>query len=256
MIDIIKRILAENQYENIKEGKFYHFLRNISGHKDDYYLIYDIGCNESIKQLDEIIIKSESIFQDLLGYSEDVEKNTTALYLLKTDRKIVPSNPLWHRICEIEEMIEYMKRNVILYTEAEYIEVNSIQGNITNEIREYLKSNEHFLRFKDNNNIRYEIFSKLFIKIHCMNYSFESNEFINLDKRIKVAINKSNNKNIIENCEQIFDGLDNIEQEKMSIDTFLENYINYLQTCDDYESVDDLVEKNINLRLQKERIGK
>ncbi len=214
------------------------------------HLIYDLGSYSSIDELNEEIKQSETVFDDMRDYSGSVEKNTTALYLLKTGKKIDTAEPLWHKICEIEEIVTYMKRNVLCYTENEQIEVNKIEGCFSNEITSYLMKTEKFTSFKKDRDLRYEILSKIFIKMHCMKYIFDPNNFPDIDKGITNLIMKDNILfNNLGLCKNLDDDLDEVIEEKVSEDKIIDDYTqNLLQNS--VKSIDDLVNERINKRLQ------
>lgn len=251
MIDIIKYILQENKYQLIKKADIFYFFKNNSENREDYYLIYNLDSYENIDKLNEKIKQSETVFDDMRDYSGSVEKNTTALYLLKTNKKIDTLTPLWHRICEIEEIVTYMKRNVLCYTENEQIELNKVEGSFTNDIRGYLMTKENFSTFKKDGDLRYEILSKIFIKIHCLKYKFDSNNFPDLEQDIKSEIIKKYDKQFSEDLEYIFTRLDEVIQKKVSEDKLIDNYIQKFHDNVEIKSIEDLANETILKRLQR-----
>lgn len=251
MINFIKNILEENDYILVeKTSDIAYFFENGSENKNDYYLIYDMGYYKSADQLNESIEHSEVVFDSMREYREDVEKNTTAVYLLKTDKEIGTSNPLWHRICEIEEMVAYMKRNVLIYTQAEQNEISEMQGDLTVQIRKYLKLNDNFKRFKYEDDLRYGILSKIFIKLHCLTYNFESKDFIDIEENIKTTLSNVDNEKLNDNFGFVLNGLNEVEQKNKPIDKFLDDYIHVLQNNKDSRITDDLIEDRIKTKLQ------
>ncbi len=255
MIDIIKKILEENQYKLLQnvDNRFY-FLKNNSENKQDYYLIYNLGSYESIEMLTKKIKESENDFNDMRKHGPSVEKNTTALYILKTDQKVDASNQLWHKICEIEEIVTYMKRNVLCYIEEEELEINKIAGSLTDEIMNYLIGKENFGVFKKNGELKYEILSKIFIKMHCLKYKFDPNDFSDVDQSVRdILAVKNIHKKFVENLDLLYKNLDDAIYKRVSEDEIIDNYMEKLLKDNiEIKSIDESVDKEINRRLQRQ----
>lgn len=252
MIDILINILEENEYKLIENTKEYRFLRNNSENKEDYYLVYSLGNYESIERLNEKIKQSEIVFDKMRKYGADVQKNTTALYLLQTNKKNETSDPLWHKICQIEELVTYMKRNVLFYTPDEQAEIKKIKGNYTNEISTYLSLSDNFTKFKEDKDLKYAILSKIFIKMHCLKYNFNLNEFPDLEREINELI-KDNKYGT--NSEFLFKSTDKInkiqdeEQKIIETDKLIDEYIQRVKNSVNIDI--KLIEDEINNEIAK-----
>ena len=247
MIEYIEKIFLENEYEVFEKSNSKIFLKNISEVKDDYYLIYDLGEFESIQNLLELIDDSEEYFSRFRSDFEDIDKNTTAVYLLNVEDSLV-DDKLWHFFCETEEIVRFMKRNVLHYTNSElnYLETISTENNLTTEILMKLKKHELFKAYKEKPDVNndYRILAKLFIKLNCLVYRFDKIDgFDNLDTNIKDRVN---NSEVVNNSDYdyIIEQVDMIIDEEINYDEFYSDFSTRIKNINS-KSVDERVDKRI-----------
>ena len=216
VINILKDIFKKNEYRvedafnDINQIGFIGSINKLD--RKDYYLVIDVNMstitNNLIDGIIDKIIKSYWNI-DLLkkyGVGSDYKKNTSLILLVKVD-SVNDEYELSNKIYDIEESPYFFKRYVILYTEEQkkliekieiekYLDILSNKDNFRN-YKKNKKGEENFnSEFKENELI-YDIISKLYIKIPFLVYNFNDNEKLPI---LRERINKildNDQKNIV-----------------------------------------------------------
>lgn len=191
MIIKVLEVFKSFEFEIEKEYKNFVFLRNKNKEKKEYMLIANIDDEKEIITTVENI---ENYFNNITLDFQDVEKNISALYLLNIN-DYSKFDAYCNYIYELEESTYGMKRNVLYYTDNELEALNNIfeEEIFIDKIKDVICNNKEFSEFKkspEDNNL-YNICSKLFIKLNCLNYPFEENkDFKYLSTKIKKKIDE------------------------------------------------------------------
>lgn len=202
MIKLMEMCLRQYDYIKINDIKYDNlsFYKKNNKNIASYFIIYSIDCtnfeldNESMKdaleKLEALYSKkqdnSESVKANILNSftnakeASQVDKNTSAIYLLKFDN-ITNLNIHRNLVYAIEESPNYFKRYILPYTEVqlegikkaiidyETLPINEVLSDIANDEDEYYK-------LMDGLNVgsTYELVIRLFSKIPFLQYRFKA----------------------------------------------------------------------------------
>lgn len=170
-----------------------------------YYLFMFLNNKQDLITVIPDTIKIADMVKNNQNYQIDMDKNVTCIFCLQvTDEEYYQTqdtntiSKLSKDICDIEEDLNYFKKNVLLYTEDMFKFVNNNNLDFKTLCEQYF-TKEKFEEFKKdaNKNYEYDLLSNIFIKVPFLNFhqfqtSKDEKKFNTLDSFIELELKENN----------------------------------------------------------------